>query len=582
MSYEDGKKLKIFTGNANPELAKEIVEYLGLELGKAFVGKFNNGEIQVMIDESVRGKDVFVIQPTCQPANDTLMELLIMADALKRASAKHITAVVPYYGYARQDRKTRGREPITSKLVADLMTRAGITRVVTMDLHAGQIQGFFDIPVDHLGSASIIARYINQKKEETKRPNIIFMMTDDHTTQAMSCYGGNLIQTPNMDRIANEGIRFDNCYAVNALSGPSRACILTGKFSHENGFTDNASTFNGDQQTFPKLLQQAGYQTAMIGKWHLISEPQGFDHWSILSGQHEQGDYYDPDFWEDGKHIVEKGYATDIITDKAIKFLEGRDKNKPFCMMYHQKAPHRNWMPAPRHLGIFNNTTFPEPASLFDDYEGRGRAAREQDMSIEHTLTNDWDLKLLTREEMLKDTTNRLYSVYKRMPAAVQDKWDSVYAQRIAEYRKGDLKGKALISWKYQQYMRDYLATVLSVDENIGRLLNYLEKTGELDNTIIVYTSDQGFFLGEHGWFDKRFMYEECQRMPLIIRYPKAIKAGSTSNAICMNVDFAPTFLDFAGVEIPSDIQGTSLKPVLENEGKTPARLAQGCLLPLL
>ena len=411
----------------------------------------------------------------------------------------------------------------------------------------------------------------NQKKEETRQPNIIFMMTDDHTTQAMSCYGGNLIQTPNMDRIANEGIRFDNCYAVNALSGPSRACILTGKFSHENGFTDNASTFNGDQQTFPKLLQQAGYQTAIIGKWHLISEPQGFDHWSILSGQHEQGDYYDPDFWENGKHIVEKGYATDIITDKAIEFLEGRDKNKPFCMMYHQKAPHRNWMPAPRHLGIFNNTTFPEPANLFDDYEGRGRAAREQDMSIEHTLTNDWDLKLLTREEMLKDTTNRLYSVYKRMPIEVQDKWDSVYAGRIAEYRKGDLKGKSLISWKYQQYMRDYLATVLAVDENIGRLLNYLEKIGELDNTIIVYTSDQGFFLGEHGWFDKRFMYEECQRMPLIIRYPKAIKAGSTSNAISMNVDFAPTFLDFAGIEIPSDIQGASLKPVLVNEGKTPA-----------
>ena len=420
-------------------------------------------------------------------------------------------------------------------------------------------------------AALSLASCANQKKEETKRPNIIFMMTDDHTTQAMSCYGGNLIQTPNMDRIANEGIRFDNCYAVNALSGPSRACILTGKFSHENGFTDNASTFNGDQQTFPKLLQQAGYQTAMIGKWHLISEPQGFDHWSILSGQHEQGDYYDPDFWEDGKHIVEKGYATDIITDKAIDFLENRDKNKPFCMMYHQKAPHRNWMPAPRHLGIFNNTIFPEPANLFDDYEGRGKAAREQDMSIEHTLTNDWDLKLLTREEMLKDTTNRLYSVYKRMPVEVQDKWDSAYAQRIAEYRKGDLKGKALISWKYQQYMRDYLATVLAVDENIGRLLNYLEKIGELDNTIIVYTSDQGFFLGEHGWFDKRFMYEECQRMPLIIRYPKAIKAGSTSNAISMNVDFAPTFLDFAGVEVPSDIQGASLKPVLENEGKTPA-----------
>lgn len=254
-------------------------------------------------------------------------------------------------------------------------------------------------------------------------------------------------------------------------------------------------------------------------------------------------------------------------------------------MMYHQKAPHRNWMPAPRHLGMFNNTTFPEPATLFDTYEGRGRAAKEQDMSIEHTLTNDWDLKLLTREEMLKDTTNRLYQVYKRMPVDVQAKWDTVYAQRISEYRSGKLKGKELISWKYQQYMRDYLATVVAVDENIGRLLSYLEETGELDNTIIIYTSDQGFFLGEHGWFDKRFMYEECQRMPLIIRYPKAIKAGSTSNAIAMNVDFAPTILDFAGVKVNSTgvkvnstdtevnfgMQGKSLKPILTNEGNTPA-----------
>ena len=287
---------------------------------------------------------------------------------------------------------------------------------------------------------------------------------------------------------------------------------------------------------------------------------------SILSGQHEQGDYYDPDFWENGKHIVEKGYATDIITDKAIEFLEGRDRNKPFCMMYHQKAPHRNWMPAPRHLGIFNNTTFPEPANLFDDYEGRGRAAREQDMSIEHTLTNDWDLKLLTREEMLKDTTNKLYSVYKRMPIEVQDKWDSAYAQRIAEYRKGDLKGKALISWKYQQYMRDYLATVLAVDENIGRLLNYLEKTGELDNTIIIYTSDQGFFLGEHGWFDKRFMYEESMRTPLIMRLPKGFDRRGDITEMVQNIDYAPTFLELAGAEIPADIHGVSLLPLLKGE----------------
>lgn len=299
-------------------------------------------------------------------------------------------------------------------------------------------------------------------KEEVKRPNIIFMMTDDHTTQAMSCYGGRFLQTPNMDRIANEGVRMDNCYAVNALSGPSRACILTGKFSHINGFTDNASTFDGNQQTFPKLLQAAGYQTSIVGKWHLITEPQGFDYWCILTGQHEQGDYYNPDFNENGKQIVEQGYTTDVITDKAIEYLEHRDKSKPFCMMYHQKAPHRNWMPAPRHLGMFNNTVFPEPATLFDTYEGRGSAAIEQDMSIEHTLTNDWDLKLLTREEMLKDTTNRLYQVYKRMPADVQDKWDSVYAQRISEYRSGNLRGKELISWKYQQYMRELLGNYCS------------------------------------------------------------------------------------------------------------------------
>lgn len=407
-------------------------------------------------------------------------------------------------------------------------------------------------------------------KDEAPPPNIIFIMTDDHTTQAMSCYGGRLLQTPHMDRIAGEGIRWDNCYATNALSGPSRACILTGKFSHINGFTDNASSFDGSQQTFPKLLQAAGYQTAIIGKWHLISQPQGFDYWCILSGQNEQGDYYNPDFIENGTPVTLQGYVTDIVTDKAIQYLEQRDKSKPFCMMCHHKAPHRNWMPAPQYLGMFSDTVFPEPATLFDTYEGRGTAARTQDMSIAQTLKDDWDLKLLTRAEMRQDTTNRLYQVYKRMPPQVQDKWDAVYAPRIARYRSGELEGKALISWKYQQYMQDYLATVASVDENIGRLLHYLEQKGELDNTLIIYTSDQGFFLGEHGWFDKRFMYEECERMPLIIRYPKAIQAGSTSKALAMNVDFAPTLLDFAGVPVPEDMQGVSLKPVLFNQGKVP------------
>ncbi|MGN1045554.1 MAG: sulfatase/phosphatase domain-containing protein, partial [Candidatus Cryptobacteroides sp.] len=299
-----------------------------------------------------------------------------------------------------------------------------------------------------------------------------------------------------------------------------------------------------------------------------------FDYWSILSGQGEQGDYYSPDFWEkDGegtREVTCEGYVTDVITDKAIDYIEGRDKDRPFCLMLHQKAPHRNWMPAPKNLGIFNDTVFPEPENLFDDYSGRGEAARTQDMSLEHTFTEDWDLKLLTGDEMRTNPSNRLAQVYLRMPQEVQQKWDSVYAGRIAEYRSGKLAGKELVRWKYQQYMRDYLATVLSVDEGIGRVLECLEKEGELDNTIIVYTSDQGFFLGEHGWFDKRFMYEECQRMPLIVRYPKAIKAGSVSDALCMNVDFAPTFLDFAGAQIPSDIQGVSLRDVLENGGKAP------------
>ena len=403
-----------------------------------------------------------------------------------------------------------------------------------------------------------------------ERPNIIFIMTDDHTTQAMSCYGGQLMDTPNMDRIASEGIRFDNCYATNALSGPSRACILTGKFGHMNGFTDNASKFDGSQQTFPKLLQQAGYKTGVIGKWHLISEPEGFDHWSIITGQEEQGDYYRPDFRENGVDVQEEGYVTDVITDKALEFIDAYADKGPFMLMLHQKAPHRNWMPAPRHLGMFNDVTFPEPANLFDDYEGRGEAARSQDMSIANTLQDDWDFKLLTREEILAGN-NRLYDVYTRMPEEVQHKWDSVYAPRIAEYRSGKLKGDDLVRWKYQQYMRDYLATAASVDEGIGRVLDHLEACGELDNTIIVYTSDQGFFLGEHGWFDKRLMYEECQRMPLLVRYPASIKAGSTSDAICMNIDFAPTFLDYAGVEIPSDIQGRSLRPVLDAGGAVPS-----------
>ncbi len=436
---------------------------------------------------------------------------------------------------------------------------------------------------------------------QPKRPNIIIMMTDDHTAQAMSCYGSGLVETPNLDRLAREGMLFENCYVSNAISGPSRACILTGKYSHVNGFTDNSRTFDGDQQTFPKVLHEAGYQTAMIGKWHLNSDPQGFDFWSILVGQ---GEYYSPLFIENGKEVTTPGYVTDVITDKAIDFIDNCDKDRPFAMLYYHKAPHRNWMPAQRHLGIFDDKVFPEPVSLLDNYEGLGSAAREQAMEIGRDMWPEWDLKLMSPEAIArfereeqgltdsgdankddvkrandhKSSIKQYIAAYNRMTDSEKEAWDKAFAPRIAEWEQ--MKGKAsreeIIRWKYQQYMKDYCAVIKGVDENVGRLLKHLEEIGELDNTIIVYTSDQGFFLGEHGWFDKRFMYEECQRTPLLVRYPKAVKAGSRSKALAMNIDFAPTFVDMAGLEIPADMQGRSLKEVLCNEGKTPADWRKG------
>ena len=425
----------------------------------------------------------------------------------------------------------------------------------------------------------------------TRRPNIIVMMTDDHTAQAMSCYGSLLVETPNLDRLAREGMLFESCYVSNAISGPSRACILTGKYSHVNGFTDNSRTFDGDQQTFPKLLHDAGYQTAMIGKWHLNSDPQGFDFWSILVGQ---GEYYSPLFIENGEERIEPGYVTDVITDKAIGFLERRDKSRPFAMLYYHKAPHRNWMPAQRHLGINDDRVFPEPFNLLDDYSGRGSAARGQAMEIGRDMWPEWDLKLMTPEQLAqsyvletsgdanKDDVSRAndwrssvmqyQAAYNRMTPEERANWDRAYAPRIAEYErmKGRVSQEELTRWKYQQYMKDYCSVIKGVDENVGRLLDYLEEIGELDNTIIVYTSDQGFFLGEHGWFDKRFMYEECQRTPLLVRYPKAVAAGVRTRALAMNIDLAPTFVDMAGLEVPADMQGRSLKGVLTSGGKTP------------
>ena len=384
---------------------------------------------------------------------------------------------------------------------------------------------------------------------DRKRPNIIFIMSDDHASHAISCYGSKINKTPNFDRIAKEGMRFTNSFCTNSICAPCRAVILTGKYSHINGVKDNALTFDGSQQTFPKLLQQAGYETAMIGKWHLKTDPTGFDYWNILPGQ---GLYYNPAMIEMGQRKNYVGYVTDIITDQALNWIKNRTGDKPFCLMYHHKAPHREWEPGPKYLTLYDDVTMPEPENLFDDYSNRGRAAKEQDMSIEKTMT-DRDLKLVTPKNFTPEQ--------KKL-------WDAAYGPKNEAFRKANLQGKDLVRWKYQRYIKDYLRCIASVDENVGRVLDYLDESGLAKDTVVIYTSDQGFYLGDHGWFDKRFMYEESLRMPLLVRYPGEIKAGSVNDDIVLNLDFASTFLDFAGAPIPADLQGVSLRKVLQ--GKTP------------
>jgi arylsulfatase A-like enzyme len=374
-------------------------------------------------------------------------------------------------------------------------------------------------------------------------------MTDDHASHALSCYGSRINSTPNLDRIASEGMRFTNCFCTNSICAPCRAVVLTGKYSHLNGVKDNRLKFDGSQQTFPKLLQKAGYETAMIGKWHLKTDPTGFDYWNVLPGQ---GLYYNPVMIEMGQRQKYTGYVTDLITDHALRWLKGRKGDKPFCLMYHHKAPHRRWEPGPKHLTMHDDRKIPEPDTLFDDQSGRGRAAKEQDMSIEKTM-NDNDLKLTPMKNLTPEQ---------------KQAWDAAYGPKNRAFEKANLQGKDLIRWKYQRYMKDYLRCIASVDDNVGRLLDYLDETGLAENTVVVYTSDQGFYLGDHGWFDKRFMYEESLRMPLLVRYPKEINAGSLNHEIVLNLDFAETFLDYAGVAIPDDMQGRSLRSVLA--GKTP------------
>ena len=359
------------------------------------------------------------------------------------------------------------------------------------------------------------------------RPNILFIMTDDHAAQAMSCYDGRINSTPHMDRMADEGMRFDNCFCTNSICAPSRATILTGTYNHVNGVTTLTTHMDGRQTTFPKLLQGAGYQTAVIGKWHLghggIHDPTGFDHWCVLPGQ---GLYHNPVMYDMGEEKVFEGYVTDIITDMCIDWLNARDSGRPFCLLCHHKAPHRSWEPDEKHAHMYDDVDIPEPETFYDDYANRASAAAAATMRVERDL-NEQDLKA-------------------PVPAGLSPKEEK--------------------QWKYQRYIKDYLRCIASVDDNIGRLLDYLDEEGLTENTIVVYTSDQGFFLGEHGWFDKRFMYEESLRMPFLIRYPKEIAPARVSDRIILNVDFAQTFLDYAGLEAPARMQGRSFRPLLEGE----------------
>ena len=401
-----------------------------------------------------------------------------------------------------------------------------------------------------LGVASLaIPGCLGGKKSWAKKPNILFIMTDDHASHAMSCYGSRINTTPNIDRIATEGVRFENCFCTNSICAPSRAVILTGKHSHLNGVRDNALRFDGTQQTFPKLLQQSGYQTVMIGKWHLKSDPTGFDYWNVLPGQ---GHYYNPDLIEMGERKQYLGYVTDIVTDIALDFLESRrDKTKPFMMMLHHKAPHRNWQPAPRHLTKYDEVKFPEPDTLFDDYSSRSTAASEQEMTLRDHMRNEYDLKMGPPPGRLNE----------EQKAA----WEAAYGPKREAFEREKPEGDELVRWKYQRYMEDYLGCIAAVDENIGRVLDYLDRSGLAENTIVLYTSDQGFYLGDHGWYDKRFMYEESLRMPLVARFPGSIKPGSVNDELVSNLDFAPTFLELAGADVPKDMQGRSMERLLQN-----------------
>lgn len=413
------------------------------------------------------------------------------------------------------------------------------------------------------------------KVVEKKPLNIVHIMTDDHSFQTISAYGhalGKLAPTPNIDRLAARGMLFQEAHVENSLSTPSRACLMTGLYSHQNGQRTLGKGIDTTKVFFSEILQQHGYQTGVFGKWHMQCEPKGFDDYQVLW---DQGEYYNPEFKgkdTNGKYVKHHGYATTLTTDFALDFLDKRDPDKPFCLLLHQKAPHRNWMPEEKYLHLYDDVEFPLPETFNDDYNTRCAAAHTQEMSIADIMTLVYDLKL----NQLKDTEpySKEWNVkgmqfsLDRMTSDQLEAWESAYEARYKDFVSKKLKGEELARWKYQQYLKDYLRCIKSVDDQVGRVLDYLDEHNLTENTVVVYTSDQGFYMGEHGWFDKRFMYEESFRTPLIISYPGK-PYGVENRDLVQNIDYAPTYLDIAGIEKPEQMVGTSLLPLLD--GKTPA-----------
>ncbi|MEZ7843166.1 MAG: sulfatase [Opitutales bacterium] len=409
-----------------------------------------------------------------------------------------------------------------------------------------------------------------EAKEE--RPNIVFIFSDDHAPHAIGAYDGwlkSVNPTPEIDQLAEQGMLFENSFCTNSICGPSRAVIQTGKHSHKNGFMDNGDRFDWNQQTFPKLLQGTGYQTAIFGKSHLKGKPQGYNEWAVLPGQ---GLYYNPDFYTKDGQITIQGHCTDVVTDMAVDFLENkRDTNKPFMLMVQHKAPHRNWMPAARHLTLYDDIDLPEPATLFDTWEDKAPPARHQETSIIDYMHLNYDLFVdltpdFTQGKPSKSEDPSSWRNMQRMSEEQMRVWRDAYGPKDVAFHAANLSGKDLLRWKYQRYAKNYLRTIKGVDESVGRLVATLDELGLSDNTIVIYSSDQGFFIGDHGWYDKRWMYEESLKMPFIIKWPNVITPGSRQQKMIQNIDYAETFLDIAQAAIPDDMQGRSLLPLLKGE----------------